>query len=58
MQPDDPMRFIYPGMIDLAIDEQPLDVEDILFQMQSLTLANVQEKFPYVEIRDTLHPDP
>ena len=40
--PGDPMRYVYPAMIDVAIEEGQLDVDEILDEFESCIFAWVE----------------
>ena len=40
--PNNPVKYLYPEMIDLAYDYKQLDVENVLDQLESCSLAWVQ----------------
>ena len=40
--PDDPMHYAYPAMIDIAFEEGQLDVDDIVEEFESCIIAWVQ----------------
>ena len=40
--PDDPMHYAYPAMIDVAIEEGQLDVDEIVEGFESIIIAWVQ----------------
>ena len=40
--PDDPMHYAYPAMIDVAIEEGQLDVDEIVEEFESIIIAWVQ----------------
>ena len=42
MNPDDLMHHVYPAMIDIAIEQGQLDVDEIVEQFESCIIAWVQ----------------